>query len=40
MATKLTDSEKYKQLKRQTEAAGMQVKEVDGKIVVVRKKKK
>jgi hypothetical protein len=36
---KLTDSQKYQQLKRQTESAGMLVKEVDGKIVVSRKKK-
>ena len=37
---KLTASEKYRQLKAQTEAAGMQVEEVDGKIVVKRKAKK
>jgi|SaaInl25SG_5_DNA_1037380.scaffolds.fasta_scaffold00020_15 hypothetical protein len=37
---KLTDAQKYQQLKRQTESAGMSVKEVDGKIVVSRKKKK
>jgi hypothetical protein len=37
---KLTASQKYNQLKRQTESAGMKVKEVDGKIVVTRKKKK
>jgi uncharacterized protein (DUF952 family) len=36
---KLTAEEKWNQLKRQTEAAGMTVKEVDGKIVVSRKKK-
>ena len=36
---KLTASQKYNQLKRQTESAGMKVKEVDGKIVVTRKKK-
>ena len=37
---KLTVSEKYRQLKAQTEAAGMKVEEVDGKIVVKRKAKK
>ncbi len=36
---KLTDAEKYKQLKAQTEKAGMTVREVDGRIVVTRKKK-
>ena len=40
MVKKLTDSQKYQQLKRQTERAGMTVKEVDGKIVVSRKKRK
>ncbi|MDB2405114.1 hypothetical protein N9W19_00240 [bacterium] len=42
MATekKLTSAQKYNQLKKQTEAAGMKVKEVEGKIVVTRKKKK
>jgi hypothetical protein len=39
MAKKLTVAEKYAQLKAQTEAAGMKVKEVDGKIVVERKAK-
>lgn len=39
MAKKLTSEEKYQQLKSQTEAAGMAVREVDGKIVVERKKK-
>ena len=42
MATKskkLTDAQKYRQLKSQTEAAGMKVEEVNGKIVVRRKKK-
>jgi len=39
MAKKLTVAEKYAQLKAQTEAAGMKVKEVDGKIVVERKRK-
>lgn len=33
---KLTDKEKYEQLKAQTEKAGMIVKEVDGKIIVTR----
>lgn len=37
---KLTVEEKYRQLKAQTEAAGMTVKEVNGKIVVTRNKKK
>ena len=37
---KLTTAQKYNQLKRQTENAGMKVKEVDGKIVVTRKNKK
>jgi hypothetical protein len=36
---KLTVAEKYRQLKAQTEAAGMTVKEVNGKIVVTRNKK-
>jgi hypothetical protein len=39
MAKKLTVEEKYRQLKAQTEAAGMVVKEIDGKIVVERKQK-
>lgn len=33
-AKKLTPSQKYRQLKRHTENAGMSVREVDGKIVV------
>jgi hypothetical protein len=37
---KLTVAEKYKQLKKQTEDAGMKVTEKDGKIIVTRKKKK
>ena len=37
---KLTVAQKYNQLKRHTENAGMKVTEVDGKIVVTRKKKK
>ena len=37
---KLTVAEKYRQLKAQTEAAGMTVKEVNGKIVVTRRKTK
>ena len=37
--TKLTAQQKYNQLKRQTEAAGMKVTEKDGKIVVTRKPK-
>ena len=39
VAKKLTQAEKYRQLKSQTEAAGMKVEEVNGKIVVKRKKK-
>lgn len=35
----LTAAEKFAQLKAQTERAGMTVSEVDGKIVVSRKKK-
>jgi hypothetical protein len=37
---KLTVAQKYAQLKRHTERAGMRVMEKDGKIVVTRKKKK
>jgi len=37
---RLSVAEKYKQLKKQTEDAGMKVSEKDGKIVVTRKKKK
>jgi hypothetical protein len=37
---KLTPAQKYGQLKRQTESAGMSVKEKNGKIVVSRRKKK
>lgn len=36
-AASLSVAEKYRQLKAQTERAGMKVKEVDGKIVVTRK---
>ena len=36
---RLTAAQKYTQLKRQTEAAGMKVTERDGKIVVARKKR-
>lgn len=39
MAKKLTFEEKYKQLKKHTEDAGMTVTEVEGKIVVERIKK-
>lgn len=39
MIKKLTPAEKYQQLKAQTEAAGMRVEEVAGKIVVRRKVK-
>jgi len=40
MTNKLTLSEKYRQLKKHTEDAGMKVTEKDGKIIVTRKKKK
>lgn len=40
MVKKLTASQKYAQLKRQTQSAGMKVAEKDGKIIVSRKKKK
>ena len=40
MAKKLTPSEKYQQLKKHTENAGMKVEEKNGKIVVTRRKKK
>jgi len=40
MAKRLTVAEKYRQLKKQTEDAGMKVQEKEGKIVVTRKKKK
>jgi hypothetical protein len=36
---KLTAAQKYAQLKKHTENAGMKVEEVDGKIVVRRKPK-
>jgi hypothetical protein len=39
MAKKMTIEEKYKELKRQTEAAGMKVTEKDGKLIVTRIKK-
>jgi hypothetical protein len=37
---KLTVEQKYRQLKKHTEDAGMKVTEKDGKIVVTRKGKK
>ena len=37
---KLTPSEKYQQLKKHTENAGMKVLEKDGKIIVTRRRKK
>ena len=37
---KLTTAQKYNQLKRQTESAGMKVTEKNGKLVVSRKRKK
>lgn len=40
MAKRLTVAEKYRQLKKQTEQAGMKVMEKDGKLVVTRKKKR
>lgn len=40
MVKKLSVAQKYSQLKRQTESAGMKVMEKNGKIVVSRKKKK
>ena len=40
MKNKLTVTQKYRQLKKQTEDAGMKVKEEDGKIVVTRKRKR
>jgi len=39
MAKRLTVTEKYRQLKKHTEDAGMKVQEKDGKIVVTRRKK-
>jgi hypothetical protein len=39
-AKKLTVAQKYSQLKKHTENAGMKVIEKDGKIVVSRRKKK
>ena len=35
----LTVAEKYRQLKAQTEKAGMKVSEINGKIIVTRKAK-
>jgi len=37
---RLTTGQKYSQLKKQTERAGMKVTEKNGKIVVSRRKKK
>jgi hypothetical protein len=37
---KMTIEQKYRSLKRQTEAAGMKVIEKNGKLVITRKKKK
>lgn len=37
--SKLSSAEKYRQLKKQTEAAGMTVREKNRKIIVSRKKK-
>lgn len=40
MKKKLTVTEKYRQLKKQTEDAGMKIKEENGKIIVTRKIKR
>jgi hypothetical protein len=40
MKKKLTITQKWRQLKKQTEDAGMEVKEQNGKIVVTRKQKR
>jgi len=40
MAKRLTSAEKYRQLKKQTEQAGMKVTEKNGKLVVTKKKKR
>lgn len=40
MAKRLTTAEKYRQLKKQTEQAGMKVTEKNGKLVVTKKKKR
>jgi hypothetical protein len=40
MKKKLTVNQKWRQLKKQTEDAGMEVKEENGKIVVTRKRKR
>jgi hypothetical protein len=37
---KLTLAQKYRQLKKQTESAGMKVTEKKGKLIVTRKRKK
>jgi hypothetical protein len=39
-AKKMTDKQKYEALKRQTEEAGMTVREVAGRLVVSRPKKR
>jgi hypothetical protein len=39
-AKKLTVAQKYRQLKKQTESAGMTITEKNGKLIVSRKKKK
>jgi hypothetical protein len=36
---KMTVEQKYRSLKRQTEAAGMTVEELNGKLIVKKKKK-
>lgn len=38
-AKKMTTAQKYASLKRQTEQAGMTVREVNGRLVISRKKK-
>ena len=40
MAKRLTSAEKYRQLKKQTEQAGMKVTEKNGKLMVTKKKKR
>jgi hypothetical protein len=39
-SSRLTKAEKYEQLKRQTEEAGMRVSVRNGKVVVARKEKR
>lgn len=39
-AKRMTLAQKYASLKRQTEQAGMSVKEIDGRLVIERRNKK